>query len=63
MRTPAKESAEGYRRSSPRLRPGAQASMRNRFNTLVRTAIADFVDLVIFFSLAAFLTMMVLAMK
>jgi hypothetical protein len=37
--------------------------MRNRFNTLVRTAIADFVDLVIFFSLAAFLTMMVLAMK
>jgi hypothetical protein len=37
--------------------------MRNRLNTAMATVLADFVDLIIFFSLGAFLTMMVLAMK
>ena len=40
-----------------------QASMRNRLNNVVATVLADCVDLIIFFSLGAFLTMMVLAMK
>ena len=40
-----------------------QASMRNRLNAIFATVLADFVDLVIFFSLGAFLTMMVLALK
>lgn len=37
--------------------------MRNRLNTSAASVLADVVDLIIFFSLGAFLTMMVLAMK
>jgi hypothetical protein len=37
--------------------------MRKRVNTAVASVLADVVDLLIFFSLGAFLTMMVLAMK
>ena len=55
---------EGYRSLSCAQSVGArQASMRNRLNAIFATVLADFVDLVIFFSLGAFLTMMVLALK
>ena len=37
--------------------------MRNRISSTVAAVLADCVDIIIFFSLGAFLTMMVLAMK
>jgi hypothetical protein len=37
--------------------------MRNRMNTSVASILADVMDLIIFFSLGAFLTFMVLALK
>lgn len=61
--SPPGTAREGYRSLSRAEAWERQASMRNRLNTIFATVLADFVDLVIFFSLGAFLTMMVLALK
>jgi hypothetical protein len=37
--------------------------MRKRVSTAIGSVLTDFLDLIIFFSLGAFLTIMVLAMK